>query len=130
MNNKYEKTIFNPNVKFQIPIKKSYSKDYFIKVPIKEVGYISLSNLFLLLWYYSILLAFWFALYEKHFVTVNIITLINVFFSVIILLRENSSWKNTLDLVQIMFQYIKKKNIGLFKPKKRDILSKNQREYI
>lgn len=124
--NKYKDTIFDSSIEFDIPIKKSNSKDYFFKVPLKEIGYISLGNMILLIAFYIYLVIFWFLLYQYHFVAVTTLTIINIFFSVVVLLRDPLSGKNTLDMTKILYKYMRKKNIALPRARKKDLFSKNQ----
>jgi len=59
-----------------------------------------------------------------------ILSFINLFFSIAILLRDPLSGKNTLDMIMILFRYMKKKNIGILKKKRMDLFSKNQMDVL
>lgn len=130
MSSKYDNTIFDSRVLFQIPVKKSESRNYFFRVPIKGIWYIPLDIFFILLWFYSILVIFWFMLYQQHFILVNIITWINIIISSIVLFRHKQTGKNMLDMIRIIYRYMKRKQIYLLKPRKTDLISQYQIDEI
>jgi len=124
---KYKWTIFDTSkVIFQVPVKKSESRNYFFRVPIKWIWYIPLDTFFILLWFYVVLGLFWFNLYQQHLLLVSWITMLNVIISTVVLFRHQVSWKNMFDMIRIIYRYMRKKQLFLLKPKKNDLVSKYQ----
>lgn len=127
LQSKYSWTIFDTStVTFHVPIKKTESRNYFFRIPIKDIWYISVDTFFILLWFYVILTLFWFNLYQQHFLLVSLITMFNIITSTIFLFRHKISWKNMLDMIRIIYKYMKRKQLFLLKPKKNDLISKYQ----
>lgn len=128
---KYDWTIFDSSkVSFQVPVKKSESRNYFFRVPIKGIWYIPIDTFFILLWFYSILTIFWFNLYQQHFLLSSAITALNIIISTVVLFRNERSGKNMFDMIWILYRYMKKKQIYLLKPRKKDLVSINQIDEI
>lgn len=128
---RYEWTLFDTSkVFFQVPVKKSESRNYFFRVPIKWIWYIPLDTFFILFGFYIILGLFWFNLYQEHLLITSILTLFNVIISTIVLFRHKQSWKNMFDMIRIIYRYIKQKHIYILKPQKNDLVSKFQVDEI
>lgn len=107
--NKYTWTLFDSSkTVFDVPIKKSESRNFFFKIPIKSISYIPLNAFFALLVFYSILVAVWFYIYQQHFVLVSLVCLFNAAFSTGLLMRHPHTWKNTFDIMRVFITYYKK----------------------
>jgi len=129
MSNKYENTLFD-NVKLNIPVKHSENKEYFFRVDFQDIWYISIQTFLLLSWFYLILWWFWFLIYQQHFYAATWLVVINIIFSLIILLRDQNSWKNVIDMLYIIKRYMNKKQIYIFRGRKQDLFSKYQKDYL
>lgn len=130
MIDKYKDTLFDPSYKVDIPIKHTENKQYFIKINYKNIWYLSFQVLFLLIFYYIILTIFWYNLFESHFYLATILVALNWVFSLVLLIRDRNSWKNMIDMLTILYKYMKKNQLFLFKANKTDLFSMNQKEKI
>lgn len=122
----YKGTLLDPEIKYVIPSKKKESRNYFFRIPIKWVGYISMSTFFLLIWFYIILWIFWMNLYQQHFIVTSIITWLNVLLSMFVIFRHPITGKTMIDMIRIIYKYMRKKQIAILKTKKSDLFTKFQ----
>lgn len=111
MSEKLTGTVYDPNYSFIVPPKKSETRTYFFRVPVQWIWYISITTFLVVLVFYVILWIFWIVLYQQHFLEVTIITWINVLWSLYILFRNPKNWKSLLDMLRILYKYMKKPNM-------------------